>query len=31
VLLFNHGTQPFFIKDGDRIAQMILENTAEQK
>jgi dUTPase len=25
VLLFNHGTQPFFIKDGDRIAQMILE------
>jgi dUTP pyrophosphatase len=25
VLLFNHGTQPFFIKNGNRIAQMILE------
>jgi dUTP pyrophosphatase len=25
VLLFNHGKQPFLIKDGDQIAQMILE------
>jgi dUTP pyrophosphatase len=25
VLLFNHGKQPFLIKDGDRIAQIILE------
>jgi dUTPase len=25
VLLFNHGKQPLLIKDGDKIAQMILE------
>jgi deoxyuridine 5'-triphosphate nucleotidohydrolase len=31
VLLFNHGTQPFFIKDGDRIAQMILEKYSKAK
>jgi dUTP pyrophosphatase len=29
VLLFNHGKQPFTIKDGDKIAQMILEKYKE--
>jgi dUTPase len=30
-LLFNHGTQPFFIKDSDRIAQLILEKYSKAK
>jgi dUTPase len=31
VLLFNHGKQPFLIKDGSQIAQMILEKYKKKK